>query len=349
MENIKIGTRKIGKGMPCFIIAEAGVNHNGSLETAKRLVEKAVEAGVDSVKFQAFKSEDLVTESAEKALYQSENVGKESSHLKMLKKYELSLEEFKELREYCDKKGILFLTTPHTGGKVLDFVDKIVPAFKIGSGDLTNLPFLESIALKGKPIIVGTGMSSMEEVKQALGVIYATGNKKVVALHCTTSYPCQFEDVNLNAMKAMQKELGCLVGYSDHTLGITVPIMAAALGAAVIEKLFTLDKAMDGPDHKASLDPQKLKEMVKGIRNAEKALGKSEKKPVESEMEIMKAVRKSIVAATGIPRGTTVTKGLVCIKRPGTGLGPAELKKVLGRKAGRNIKKDELIGLGDLV
>ncbi len=347
MENIKIGTREVGKGRPCFIIAEAGVNHNGKFALAKKLVDAAALTGADAVKFQAFKSEDLATEKAEMAGYQEKSLGKKTQR-EMLKKYELRLEDFEKLKEYCDEKGILFLATPHTGAKVLDFVDKLVPSFKIGSGDVTNLPFLEEVALKGKPIILSTGMSTMKEVKDALEVIYKTGNRKVVVLHCTTNYPCSFNEVNLRAMKAMQKELDCLVGYSDHTTGTTVPVMAAALGAVVIEKHFTLDKSLPGPDHKASLEQDEFREMVESIRNAELALGSCEKSPAESEVGMMKHARKSIVAAVDLEKGTRVTKEMLSAKRPGTGLSPALVSMVLGKEAKRGIKKGELILLGDL-
>ncbi len=345
MDCVKIGEKIVGKGKACFIIVDAGVNHNGSLETAEKLVKAAAKTGVDAIKFQAFKAEDLVTGKGNAAKYQEENLGEKVSQQEMLKRYELQEADFERLKRLCDEKGITFLITPHTS-QSLDFVNRLAPALKIGSGDLTNLPFLEQAAKKGKPIILATGMGTMEETKQALNAIYNTGNKEVVALHCTTNYPCPIEEVNLNAMKSMQNHLDCIVGYSDHTTGITIPIMAVTLGAKVIEKHFTLDKKMPGPDHKASLEPKELKEMVKNIRKAELALGSYEKKPSKAEKEIAEVARKSLVAKQKIGKGQAIEKEMLAIKRPGTGLKPFELNKVVGKKAKRDILEDEVIEEG---
>jgi N,N'-diacetyllegionaminate synthase len=251
----------IGIGKPCFIIAEAGVNHNGDMKLAKELVDAAVLAGVDAVKFQTFKSEDLVTESAQMAEYAKKNTGKEESQLAMLRRLELKNEDFIELKKYCDKKGIMFLSTAHTADAV-NVLNPLMPAFKIPSGDATNIPFLAAVAKKKKPMIVSTGMADLKEVALAVATIKKQGNSKIILLHCTTNYPCPLDQVNLRAMLTLGKEFKLPIGYSDHTEGIWVSVMAVVMGATVIEKHFTLDKDMPGPDHKASLDPQELKEMV---------------------------------------------------------------------------------------
>ncbi len=352
MRTIKIGNNIIGENNPCFIIAEAGVNHNGNLALAKKLVDAAADAEADAVKFQTFKSENLVTENAPRARYQEQNMSREETQLQMLKKLELSQGDFKLLKKYCDKKGIIFLSAPHTEDAA-DFLNPIMPAYKIGSGDLTNIPFLKKIAKKHKPMILGTGMSTMEEVKEALNAIYEEGNKEIVMLHCTTNYPCPRNEVNLSAMQAMQKELDCLVGYSDHTLGIDVPQIAVKLGAVMIEKHFTMDKNMEGPDHKASLEPNELKKMIDSIKNgsckniemSEEVLGSKIKEPTESEIENAKVARKSIVAARGIKKGEKFSFENLAIKRPGTGLKPKEIYNIVGKEAIGNMKKDEIITL----
>jgi len=344
---IKIGKRLIGEGQTCFIIAEAGVNHNGSLELAKKLINMAKNAGADAVKFQTFKAENIVTGKTEMANYWKKSTGKKETQLKMLKKYELSFDDFKILKRYCDRKKIIFLSTPHSEDAI-DFLKPLVPAYKIASGDLTNLPFLEKVAKKKKPIILSTGMGNLKEVKEAVETIKKSGNNKIILLHCTTSYPCPLEDVNLRVMLTLKKEFNLPVGYSDHTLGILVPIMAVAMGAKVIEKHFTLNKNLPGPDHKASLEPKEFKEMVKVIRDVEKALGSEIKKPTKSEEKIKKIVRKSIVAKTDIPKGEKIRKEMLITKRPGTGIEPKYINKVIGRITKREIKKDSLIKFQDL-
>jgi len=345
---MKIGARLIGEGEPCFIIAEAGVNHNGDIGLAKELIDAAKKAGADAVKFQTFKAENLVTENAEMAEYQKKNLGKKESQLKMLKKYELNYNDFKRLKRYCDKKGIIFLSTPHSEDAV-DFLEPLVPAYKIGSGDLTNLPFLEKIAQKKKPIILSTGMAMLDEVREAVKVIKKHGNNKIILLHCTTNYPCPIEEVNLKTMLTLKREFRLPVGYSDHTLGILVPIMAVAMGAQVLEKHFTLNKNLPGPDHKTSLEPDELREMVKKVREAEKALGDGIKKPTKSEEKIKKIVRKSIVAKNDIPGDAVITEDMLIIKRPGIGIKPKYLNKIIGKKAKKDIKKDSLIKFEDLI
>jgi N-acetylneuraminate synthase/N,N'-diacetyllegionaminate synthase len=347
MKKIKIGDKFIGEKEPCFIIAEAGVNHNGDMNLARKLIDAAREAGIDAIKFQTFKAEDLVTEKGKMADYQKKNIGKKQSQLEMLKKLELKERDFIELKKYCNKKKIIFLSTPHTEDAI-DFLEPLIPAYKIGSGDLTNLPFLEKIAKKKKPIILSTGMANLEEVREAIKTIKKAGNNKIILLHCTTSYPCPLEDVNLRAMLTLKKEFDLPVGYSDHTLGILVPIMAMAMGAKVIEKHFTLNKNLPGPDHKASLEPKELKEMVKLVREAEKVLGSGIKKPTKSEEKIKKVARKSIVARVDITRGNIITRDRLIVKRPGIGIESKYLNRIIGKRVKRDVNKDELIKFKDL-
>lgn len=343
-KSIRIGTKLIGEKQPCFLIAEAGVNHNGSLAMAKQLVDVAAAAGVDAVKFQTFKTEGVVTDNVDIASYARKNIGKNLTQRDMIKRYELPYEAFKQLKKYCDQKKIMFLSTPHSFDAI-DFLEDFVPAYKFGSGDLTNIPALRYAAKKHKPMLLGTGMATLKEVRSALRAIQAEGNSQIIVLHCTTNYPCSYEEVNLRAMLTMKHTLHCHVGYSDHTIGLTVPVMAATLGAVVLEKHFTLDKTLPGPDHKASLEPEELKHMVTAIRNAKDALGSSTKRPTATERDIMKLVRKSIVANQDIKKGAIIRRTMLDIKRPGTGLPPATLEKILGKKTTRAIQKDELIRL----
>ena len=341
-EVIKIGNNIISKDGPTFIIAEAGANHNKDMSLAKKLIDAAVESGVDAVKFQTFKSESVVTKNTGMAEYQEKNTGIKESQQEMLKKLELNFESFIELKKYCDQKGILFLSTPHSP-EAIDFLDDLIPAYKIGSGDLTNLPFLEKIAKKNKPMILGTGMSTIEEIQEAVSAIKKIGNNQVILLHCTTSYPCPLENVNLNVLVTLKNKFNNIVGYSDHTISLDVPVVAVSMGAKVIEKHFTLDKNLPGPDHKASLNPSELKEMVLKIRNVEKYLGNYEKKPSEEEIEIAKIARKSIVAAKDIGCGEILTEDSLAIKRPGTGIKPKEIYSIVGQKSKFKIEKDTLI------
>jgi N,N'-diacetyllegionaminate synthase len=343
-KTIEIGDKNIGDGHACFIIAEAGVNHNGRLIRAKKLVDAAVAAGADAVKFQTFKAEGVVTDKASIAPYARKNIRENPTQLQMIKRYELPYKEFKELKVYCDKKKILFLSTPHSFDAI-DFLEDLVPAYKFGSGDLTNIPALQYAARKHKPIILGTGMATLDEVRMAIRAIHDSGNHQVIALHCTTNYPCPLNEVNLRAMLTMQNTLNCQVGYSDHTVGITVPIVAVSLGAVLIEKHFTLDKTLPGPDHVASLEPKELAQMVTAIRDINTILGSYGKKPTRSEKELMKLVRKSIVADQDIRKGVILRRDMLGIKRPGTGLSPAYLQQLLGKKTKKSIAKDELIRL----
>jgi N,N'-diacetyllegionaminate synthase len=341
----KIGNKVIGDGNPVFIIAEAGVNHNGDINIAKELVDKAVNSGVDAIKFQTFKTEKLVTGYADMADYQKNNIGKESSQFSMLKKLELSYENFIEIQEYCKGKGIMFLSTPFDFESA-DFLKSIdMEAYKISSGDLTNIPFLQYIARFNKPMILSSGMATLSEIEGAIDAIRLIGTIEVAVLHCTSNYPAKLQSVNLNAMNTIKNAFKIVSGYSDHTEGITVPIAAAALGAGIIEKHFTLDKCMEGPDHKASLNPQELKEMVMAIRDVEMALGTGIKKYNPSEVDTMKAARKSIVASRDINAGETITLSDLNYKRPGTGLLPKIYIDIVGMKTNRFIKMDEQIAL----
>lgn len=347
---IKIRNKLIGLKEPCFIIAEAGVNHNGKLDLALKLVDVASNAGADAIKFQTFKAEQVVTKKGEMANYQKKNIGKTESQLEMIKKLELKEKFYKPIIKRCKQKNIIFLSTPHGGFESVDFLQSLdVPAFKFGSGDLTNLPLLKYAAKFKKPIILSTGMATMKEVKEAINCIKKTGNNKIIVLHCTTNYPCQYDEVNLKAMQTMLKELDVLVGYSDHTLGMQVSVMAVTLGACLIEKHFTLNKNMSGPDHKASIEPDELKEMIKQIRNVEIILGSDIKKPVKSEALMRKITRKSIVALKNINKGEKFTKHNIGIKRPGTGLEPKKYFDILGKKAKKDIGADKLIKKSDYV
>jgi len=343
MQEIKVANRIIGTGKPCFIIAEAGVNHNGNIHLAKKLIDVAKDAGADAVKFQTFNTEKLVTRNAKKAGYQRALTNKSESQFQMLKKLELPPDAFDELFDYARKKKILFLSTPDDEDSV-DLLVKIgVAAFKISSPEITNLPFLSYIAAKGKPVILSTGMSDLAEIKDALRVIRAEGLKQVVLLHCVSAYPAKIEDMNLRAMDTLRNTFKLPIGLSDHTLGLTAPIAAVAMGACIIEKHFTLDKSLPGPDHKASLEPRELTKMVEAIREIESALGDGIKLPTQEEIENKSVVRRSIVARIDIPKGVVIREDMLAFKRPGTGIEPKQLNSVVGRRAKLTIKKDTII------
>ena len=331
--------------MKTFIIAEAGVNHNGDVVIAKKLVDAAVEAGADAVKFQTFKAGKIVTAAAAKAIYQAENTGAAETQLEMLKKLELSEEAHKELISYCRDKGIIFLSTPFDHESIAMLDNLGLEIFKIPSGEITNLPYLREVGRLKKKIILSTGMADMEEIEDAINALTKSGVQKddITVLHCNTEYPTPFQDVNLLAMLMIRDVFKVKVGYSDHTLGIETPIAAVALGATVIEKHFTIDKKMKGPDHKASLDPLELKAMVHAVRNIEKALGNGIKKPSRSEMKNIQVVRKSIVAAKDIKKGETFGEGNITVKRPAGGISPMKWDNILGKRAKRDFKEDELI------
>ncbi len=328
-----------------FIIAEAGVNHNGSFELALKLVDKAKEAGADCVKFQTFHSENEISRFAEKAEYQKENSNTAESQLDMVQKLELPFSDFVKLKAHCDKVGIIFLSTPFELDSVA-FLDTIeMPFWKIPSGEVTNYPFLRAIAKTRKPVVMSTGMCEIDEIAAAIELLKANGTSKISLLHCNTEYPTPFEDVNLNAIKTLREHFGVEVGYSDHTAGIEVAIAAAALGATIIEKHFTLDKNMAGPDHKASLEPEELAAMVTGIRRIELAMGNGEKTVSHSERKNMDIARKSIVAKREIAKGEVFTEDNITTKRPGNGINPMQWNEVVGAIAKRDFREDELIEL----
>lgn len=328
--------------MGVYIIAEAGVNHNGSFETACRLVDEAKKAGADCIKFQTFRSEYLVSSKASKADYQKNTTG-EGSQFEMLKKLELSFDEFMKLKKYCDKCGITFLSTPFDMESIAFLNEIDMPFWKIPSGEVTNLPYLSAIAKTGRPVVMSTGMCEIKEIEAALEVLKENGAKDISLLHCNTEYPTPFEDVNLKAMVTMHEQFNLKTGYSDHTPGTEAAIAAVALGADIIEKHFTLDKNMEGPDHKASLEPHELKELVKAIRNIEKALGDGEKKPSESEKKNIFVARKSIVAKKDINVGEVFSEENLTVKRPGNGISPMRFYEITGRTADRDYKEDDLI------
>jgi len=340
-KNNSLGNHKFAGKQAAFIIAEAGVNHNGSLKIAKRLIDAAKDSGADAVKFQTFKAEELATEYAPKADYQKHN-GSGNTQYEMLKQLELSEEQFRKLYNYCKKSNILFLSTPFDT-KSADFLFRLgMSIFKISSGDLTNLPLLIHIAGYGRPIILSTGMSTIKEIRDAVKVIFSAGNRRLTLLHCTSNYPTKYEDVNLRAMDSMKKFFHVPIGYSDHTQGSEIALAAVVLGAAVIEKHFTLDNNLTGPDHKTSLEPKEFREMVGSIRIVESALGDGVKKPAKSESDIRLVARKSIVADRDISRGTKITRDMLAIKRPGTGIAPKWLSRLVGKHVKRTIKRDRV-------
>ncbi|MCM1226222.1 MAG: N-acetylneuraminate synthase [Clostridium sp.] len=326
-----------------IIIAEAGVNHNGDINTAKKMVIKAKEAGVDYIKFQTFVPENLVSKYAQKAEYQNNTTNKNETQLQMLERLALTQEDFRELKQYCDEKEIGFISTPFDLVSI-DFLDSLGMDFwKIPSGEITNLPFLERIGKTKKKVVLSTGMSEIAEIEDTIEILKKNGATDITLLHCNTEYPTMLNDVNLLAMKHMERLFKIPVGYSDHTKGIDVPIAAAALGAEVIEKHFTLDRRMKGPDHMASLEPDELKAMVDSIRNIELALGNGQKKPTESELKNISAARKSIVAKRNIKKGEVFTAENLTVKRPGIGLSPMKWYDVIGTKAVKDFEEDELI------
>ncbi len=326
-----------------LIIAEAGVNHNGDIDTAYRLVDEAVKAGADIVKFQTGVPEKIISKYAEKAEYQKVTTGNTESQLDMVKKLMLPFDDFRLLKSYCEKKGIAFLSTPFDLLSI-DFLNELgCDIWKIPSGEITNYPYLVKIAKTGKDILLSTGMSTIEEVREAYELLKNNGSGRITLLHCTTEYPAPVDEVNLRAIQTLSLEFGCDAGYSDHTEGIEIPIAAAALGAKVIEKHFTLDKNMEGPDHKASLEPDELAAMVTGIRKVEKALGDGIKKPSPSEEKNRAIARKSIVASENIKAGEMFTEDNLTVKRPGNGISPMKWNEVIGTRAIRDFGEDELI------
>ncbi len=333
----------------CQIIAEAGVNHNGSVDLALRLIDAAVAAGVDVVKFQTFLPEQLVTADAPKAEYQIANTGDGAqSQRQMLGQLALPLDHYARLKDHCDQAGIEFLSTPFDFESA-DCIEPLVRRFKIPSGEVTNLPFLEYLSAKAKPLILSTGMSTLAEVAAAVEAIQscqrqlAQSEAPLTLLHCCNNYPCSYEDVNLQAMATLRSVFGVPVGYSDHTLGIEVPIAAVAMGAEIIEKHFTLDPDMPGPDHRASLSPRQLKEMVIAIRNCERARGDGVKRPTASEGPLRRLIRKSVVSAREIPVGAVIEPSMLTFKRPGDGISPSRWKELIGLRSQRAIDRDRVL------
>jgi N,N'-diacetyllegionaminate synthase len=330
-----------------FIIAEAGVNHNGDLEIAKKLIDAAKDCGADAVKFQTFKAEKLVSKKAEKAEYQKNTTDYKESQYEMIKKLELSYENHKTLRSYCSEKGIQFLSSPFDLESI-DLLSELgLEILKVPSGEITNLPYLSKIGKLNKKVIISTGMTNLGEIEDALNIIISNGTSKdkITILHCNTEYPTPYEDVNLKAMLTIKNAFNVRVGYSDHTQGIEVPIAAVAIGAEVIEKHFTLDNNMEGPDHKASLEPKELKKMVNSIRNIEKSLGDGNKKLSPSESKNINVVRKSIVASKTIKKGEILNEENLSVKRPGNGISPMRWNEIIGQTAKKDFDIDEMIEL----
>ena len=331
--------------MSVFIIAEAGVNHNGSIQLAYELIDAASASGADAVKFQTFKAENLVSINAQKAEYQKQATNQSESQFNMLKKLELDTNAHKKLINYCKKKDIVFLSTPFDHESINLLNELGIQIFKIPSGEITNLTYLRHIGSLGKEVILSTGMSTLKEIEEALIILTSAGTSKenITILHANTMYPTPREDVNLRAMQTIQDKFGVAVGYSDHTLGIEVDIAAVAIGATIIEKHFTLDKTMVGPDHKSSISPEELKAMVSSIRNIEKALGSSIKKPSKSEKPNITMARKSIVACKSIKKGELFTENNITTKRPGTGISPMKWDSILGKVAQQDYQLDDLL------
>lgn len=348
LKPLSIGGRELGPGRPSFFIAEAGVNHNGSVDAALKLVDAAADAGACSVKFQTFEASKLVTKHAQKAQYQKQNTGNDDTQLEMLKQLELSHDQHREVAAHCRRRGILFLSTPFDEDSA-DFLNDLgVSAFKIPSGEVTNTSFLKYVAAFGKPMIVSTGMCRLGEVEAAVETLEATGCRQFVLLHCVSNYPADPADVNLLAMQTMSTAFQVPVGYSDHTLGLEASLAAVALGACVIEKHFTLDRRLPGPDHAASLEPDELKKLVSGIRIIEKCLGSGRKTPAASEESTAAVARRSLVAAVDLSEGTLLGEAHITTRRPGTGLPPSMRPHLLNRRLRRPITAGTLLTLDDI-
>ena len=340
---LNVGGRVIGAGAPVFIVAEAGVNHNGDLELARRLVDAAAAASADAVKFQTFRTETLVSRAAPKAAYQRETTGAGEGQGEMLRRLELGAEEHRRLVEHCAKRGILFFSAPFDEGSA-DLLEALgVAVYKVPSGEITNLPLLRHVASKRRPIILSTGMSTLDDVERAVAAIREAGDPGLGLLHCLSAYPAPVAEVNLRAMDTLRDRFGCPVGFSDHTLGIEIALAAVARGATIIEKHLTLDKSLPGPDHRASLDPGEFAELVRCVRSVEAALGDGRKRPMPSEVDTAAVARKSLVAARAIKAGEVLSGETVAIKRPGTGIAPADLDRALGRRVRRDLAADEVI------
>lgn len=345
---VAIGLRLVGPGHPCFIIAEAGVNHNGDMILARRLIDEAAAAGADAVKFQTFTAEAVISPLAPKAAYQKVTTGAEQSQLDMVRQFELPLSAFRDLADHAAAKGIMFLSTPFDHASV-DMLDDIgVPAFKVPSGEVTNLPLMRRIGATGKPVILSSGMSTLGEVETAIDILRGSGCPDIVLLHCTSAYPAAPASVNLRAMDTMAAAFGLPTGYSDHTQGIAVPIAAAARGAVCVEKHFTLDKALPGPDHTASLDPAELAAMITGIRTVELALGDGIKRPQADELDTRAVARRSLFAAKALPAGHRLIESDLIALRPSGGISPMEIDTVVGKTVARALGRGAMLGWDDL-
>ena len=349
MKEIKIANKFVGENYPCFIIAEVGPNHNGDINIAKKLIDVVADAKADAIKFHTFEAKRYVSKNTPKADYDIKNTGTNEDMLEEQKKFELSKDVHIELKKYAEERGLIFFSTPHANEWSVDLLEEInVPAYKIASTDLTNIPVIKYIASKNKPMILSTGMAMLKDIERAVDAIKETGNERLVILHCTSDYPLQMKDVNLNILSVLKEKFNVLVGYSDHTLDINVPCLAVALGARVIEKHITLDRSMQGPDHKSSLEPNELKEMIEKIRETEIILGSKEKVPTQAELNVAKVGRKSIVANKFIKKGQIITKEMITFKRPGVGIPPYEIEDVIGKKARYDLEEDKLISFEDL-
>ena len=345
---VLIAGRAVGPGAPVLVIAEAGVNHNGDLVLARKLIAAAAAAGADAVKFQTFRADHVAAITAPLAAYQQANIGAASSQLELLRRLELSQAAHEELQATAREHDLLFLSTPFDASSV-DLLDSLdVPAFKVPSGEVTNWPLLQHVASKGKPVILSTGMSDLEEVAAAVDVLRRAGCTELILLHCVSNYPANPSDVNLRAMAAIRNRCGVPVGYSDHTPGVEVSLAAVALGACVIEKHLTLDRELPGPDHRASLEPGELRTLVAGIRTVERALGNGEKRPAASELPTREVVRRSLVAAKPLPAGVLLETSMLRSLRPGGGIPPSELTSVVGRRLTRDVPEGETLHWGDV-
>ena len=347
VKSVRFSGRILGPGQPCFVIAEAGVNHNGDIALAHKLIDAAADAKVDAVKFQTFDPEKLAAPEAPKAEYQVENTGEEGNQLEMLRKLVLPKSAYPQLMQHAAEKGLVFLSTPFEEDSA-DFLEEMnVPAFKISSGDLTNHPFLAHVAKKGRPMLLSTGMGSLEQVEAAVRVVDAAGNPPLVLLHCVTNYPADPVDCNLRAMEALRSRFGVPVGWSDHTVGFDISLAAVALGSSTLEKHFTLDRRLPGPDHVASLEPSELAAMITAIRRVERALGDGRKQPRECEVAIAPAARKSLHWKNDLRNGATVALTDVIALRPGTGISPDKLTVCVGRRLVREVRQGQMLNEQD--
>jgi len=340
---LRVGRRIVGDNAPCYIVAEAGVNHNGDVDRALKMVRIAKASRADAIKFQSFNPEDLVTATAPLAAYQRRSSGRQGNQIEMLRHLALDENEQEEVYRYCKRLGVQFLSTPFDEASAQFLATLGVPAFKIGSGDLTNLPLLRSVARHGRPMFVSTGMATMKEVEEAVRIVRRAGNDKLVVLQCTTAYPEPSRDSNVRVIPEYRQKLGTLVGFSDHTTGFIAAIAAVAVGACVVEKHFTLSRRLPGPDHRASLEPTELRRFVAEIRETETALGDGRKRVMPSERANIAAARKSVVAKVSVPAGTRIRRNMLTVKRPGTGILPRDMDKLIGKIARVDIPADSLI------